>query len=556
MIITLTTDFGSADPFVGIMKGVILGIAPNAQLVDITHDIRAYDILEPAFIIDSAYRYFPDGTVHVVVVDPGVGSARRPIAAGSKGHIFVAPDNGVLSCVLQSDPTASAPSVHWINNRSLFLNSISQTFHGRDIFAPIAAHLARGTPIESVGPGIVDFVKKALPTPRPQGDRLVGTVLRVDKFGNIVTNLRRNHLSRGFSIRLRGLSITRLCSSFSEAEPGEFFEIEGSTGYNELALHQGSEAELGDTTKKLKSARAVPQQVIDFMKTLPKKALPMEVLRTTVSMLSMSDPETEDMSPEANLRKTIRLTAQTATIVTAFDRIRNGKDPVAPRADLSHAANFAYMLNGTLPNETMTKALDIALILHADHELNASTFGGRVTAATLSDIYSAVTSAVGALKGPLHGGANEAVMRMLKEIGEPSRVDAYVHDLFAQKKKISGFGHRVYHTEDPRATHLRRMSKELCERAGQSKWYEMSARIEEIMKSEKKLNANVDFYSATTYHVIGMPIDLFTPFFAVSRMSGWTAHILEQYSNNRLIRPRAEYKGPEPTLKWVPVSQR
>src|SRR5436309_1164940 len=186
----------------------------------------------------------------------------------------------------------------------------------------------------------------------------------------------------------------------------------------------------------------------------------------------------------------------------------------------------------------------------------ASTFAGRVTAATLSDIYSAVTSAVGALKGPLHGGANEAVMRMLKEIGEPSRVDAYVHDLFAQKKKISGFGHRVYHTEDPRATHLRRMSKELCERAGQSKWYEMSARIEEIMKSEKKLNANVDFYTATTYHVIGMPIDLFTPFFAVSRMSGWTAHILEQYSNNRLIRPRAEYIGPAPDLKWVPVNQR
>jgi len=229
MIITLTTDFGLADPFVGIMKGVILGIAPNAQLVDITHDIRAYDTLEPAFIIDSAYRYFPDGTVHVVVVDPGVGSARRPIAARAKGHIFVAPDNGVLSCVLQSDPTASTPSVHWINNRSLFLNSISQTFHGRDIFAPVAAHL--------------DFVKKALPTPRPQGDRLVGTVLRVDKFGNIVTNLRRNHLSRGFSIRLRGLSITRLCSSFSEAEPGEFFAIEGSTGYIELALNQGSAAD-------------------------------------------------------------------------------------------------------------------------------------------------------------------------------------------------------------------------------------------------------------------------------------------------------------------------
>jgi citrate synthase len=315
------------------------------------------------------------------------------------------------------------------------------------------------------------------------------------------------------------------------------------------------QAELDDTRKKLSSNRAVPQQIIDFIKTLPKKALPMEVLRTTVSMLSMFDSETEDMSPEANLRKAIRLTAQTGTLVTAFDRIRNGKEPVAPRQDLSYAANFAYMLNGTPPNDTMTKALDIALILHADHEWNASTFAGRVTAATLSDIYSAVTSAIGALKGPLHGGANEAVMRMLLQINDPARVDAYVRDIFAQKKKIPGFGHRVYHTEDPRATHLRRMSKEACERVG-AKWYEMSARIEEIVKTEKKLNPNVDFYSASTYYVSGMPIDLFTPFFAVSRMSGWTAHILEQYSNNRLIRPRAEYIGPSPDLKWVPVNQR
>ena len=315
-------------------------------------------------------------------------------------------------------------------------------------------------------------------------------------------------------------------------------------------------AELDDTTKKLASNRAVPQQVIDFMKTLPKKSLPMEALRTTVSMLSMFDAEAEDMSADANLRKAMRLTAQTPTLVTAFDRIRNGKEPVGPRADLSHAANFSYMLNGALPHDTMTKALDLSLILHADHELNASTFAGRVTAATLSDIYSAVTSAIGALKGPLHGGANEAVMRMLKQIGDPAKVDAYVRDIFAQKKKIPGFGHRVYHTEDPRATHLRRMSKQAGERAGQPQWYEMSARIEALVKSEKKLNPNVDFYSATTYHVIGMPIDLFTPFFAVSRMSGWTAHILEQYSNNRLIRPRAEYIGPSPDLKWVPVNQR
>jgi citrate synthase len=316
------------------------------------------------------------------------------------------------------------------------------------------------------------------------------------------------------------------------------------------------QAELDEISKQLSSNRAIPGPVIEAMRALPKKAVPMEMLRTVVSMLSMYDPEAENMSPEANLRKAIRLTAQTATIVTAFHRLRNGLEPVAPRADLNHAANYAYMLNGTPPNEAVAKALDIALILHADHEWNASTFAARVTAATLSDIYSAATSAIGALKGPLHGGANEAVMHMLLEIGEPSKVDAYVRDLFAAKKKIMGFGHRVYHTEDPRATHLRRMSKEACERSGQSKWYEMSARIEEIVKTEKKLNANVDFYSASTYYVSGMPIDLFTPFFAVSRMSGWTAHILEQYSNNRLIRPRAEYIGPAPDLKWAPINQR
>jgi citrate synthase len=214
------------------------------------------------------------------------------------------------------------------------------------------------------------------------------------------------------------------------------------------------------------------------------------------------------------------------------------------------------MLTGNDPTETIVRALDVALILHADHELNASTFAARVTAATLSDIYSAVTSGIGALKGPLHGGANEAVMRMLLTIGDISKVDAYVHDLFAQKKKIPGFGHRVYRTEDPRATHLRRMSKEACEKAGQAKWFEMSSRIEELVKTEKKINANVDFYSASTYYAAGMPIDLFTPFFAISRMSGWTAHILEQYSNNRLIRPRADYDGPAPELKWVPLSQR
>jgi citrate synthase len=317
-----------------------------------------------------------------------------------------------------------------------------------------------------------------------------------------------------------------------------------------------SAAALQDTSSKMAASRALPGPVVELMKRMPPKALPMEVLRTVVSASSMYDPEAEDMSPEANVRKAIRLTAQCATIVAAFERIRDNKPPVEPRKDLSHAGNFYYMITGNAPNDTIVKALDIALILHADHEWNASTFAARVTAATLSDMYSSVTAAIGALKGPLHGGANENVMRMLLKLGDVSKVDAYVREIFAQKKKIPGFGHRVYRTEDPRATHLRRMSREAGEREGQRKWYDMSQRIEDIVKAEKRLNPNVDFYSASTYYVIGIPIDQFTPFFAVSRMSGWTAHILEQYSNNRLIRPRAEYIGPEPNLKWVPLDQR
>lgn len=243
MIITLTTDFGLADPFVGIMKGVILSIAPNVQLVDITHEIRAYDVIEAALLLDSAYRYFPQETIHLVVVDPGVGSARRPMVAAARGHIFVGPDNGVFSFVLNTEPMAPIPPAYAITNKSLFQDRVSRTFHGRDIFAPVAAHLARGTPIESVGPRILDFVKKPLPKPRPQGDKLVGTVLRIDKFGNIITNLKREDLPRDFSIRVAGLPITRLCASFSEAEPGEFLAFEGSTGYIELALNQGSAAD-------------------------------------------------------------------------------------------------------------------------------------------------------------------------------------------------------------------------------------------------------------------------------------------------------------------------
>jgi len=241
MIITLTTDFGLADPFVGIMKGVILGIAPNVQLVDVTHEIPSYDILEAAFLVDSAYPYFPPGTIHVVVVDPGVGSVRRPMVAAANGHIFVAPDNGVLSNVLHAE-SSPAPAAYWVTNDRLFLDAVSQTFHGRDIFAPVAAHLARGTPIESVGPRIVDFMRKAPSKPNVLDGKLIGQVLRIDKFGNIITNLRRQDLPAEFSIHVASLVITRLCSSFSEADPGEYFAIEGSTGYIELALNHGSAA--------------------------------------------------------------------------------------------------------------------------------------------------------------------------------------------------------------------------------------------------------------------------------------------------------------------------
>jgi hypothetical protein len=244
MIITLSTDFGLSDPFVGIMKGVILRIAPDAQLVDITHDIHSYDTSEATFVIDSVYRYFPPATIHVVVVDPGVGSARRPIAAYTKGQYFVAPDNGLLSSVLAPAECEAAPAVFEISNDALFEHPVSHTFHGRDIFAPTAAHLASGTPIESVGKPIVDFITKPLPLPRPSGpNRLLATVLRVDKFGNIITNLRSEHLQRDFRIEIAGIEITHRCNSFSEAKPGEFFAIDGSAGFIEIALNQGSAAE-------------------------------------------------------------------------------------------------------------------------------------------------------------------------------------------------------------------------------------------------------------------------------------------------------------------------
>jgi 2-methylcitrate synthase len=315
--------------------------------------------------------------------------------------------------------------------------------------------------------------------------------------------------------------------------------------------------ELKELRERLAEERKLDASIINLLRTAPRHALPMDVLRTAVSALALYDAEEKSNDREANVHKAIRLTSQVAMIVAAYDRIRKGKDVVEPDRMLSHAANFLLMLNGEAPSSTAERALDIALILHADHELNASTFAARVTAATLSDMHSAITSAIGALKGPLHGGANEAVFQILQAI-ESSDADPvdYVNGMLAQKKKIPGFGHRVYHTEDPRATHLRQMSRDLGKSSGQAKWFEISHKIEEFVKADRKLNANVDFYSASTYHTLGIDTDLFTPVFAVSRVSGWTAHVIEQLDDNRLIRPRAEYVGPSYPQHWVRVDQR
>jgi citrate synthase len=319
-----------------------------------------------------------------------------------------------------------------------------------------------------------------------------------------------------------------------------------------------TKAELGDLQSQLAAARTLPESIIRLMRSLPAVD-GMDALRTLTSALAHYDAEANDSTPQAQYRKAVRLTAQCGSIVATWGRLQAGGGPIAPDPALGHAANFLYMLSGERPNATAVRAFDVALILHADHELNASTFAARVAAATLTDIYSAVVAAVGTLKGPLHGGANAEVMKMLLDLGQTAsgdRIDEFVRGKFARKEKISGFGHRVYKTEDPRATHLRRMSQELGKRAGNTAWYDMSQRIEAMVKAEKKLNPNVDFYSASMYYTLGIPIDLYTPIFAVSRMSGWTAHVLEQYANNRLIRPRADYTGPEYPQRFIPIEQR
>jgi citrate synthase len=316
-----------------------------------------------------------------------------------------------------------------------------------------------------------------------------------------------------------------------------------------------TQSQLDEVRQQLVANRALPAQILELMHALPQTTAPMDVLRTSVSALSAFDPNLQDKSTEANFQRAIRLTAVLPTIVMSWEHIRNGHEPVAPLSDGSHAANLLYMLKGKPADDYSTHVMDVALILHADHELNASTFAGRVAAGTLADMYASVTAAIGALSGPLHGGANEQVIRMLLQIGEPAKAEAFIHDALANKKRIMGFGHRVYRTDDPRATHLRVMSKELGERNGETRWYEMSRTIEQVVKEQKGLYANVDFYSASVYYTLGIPIELDTPIFACSRIAGWTAHILEQYANNRLIRPRAEYVGPKVTL-YVPLEQR
>lgn len=319
--------------------------------------------------------------------------------------------------------------------------------------------------------------------------------------------------------------------------------------------------ELNALRSDLDAHRAIPEPALNLIRQFPHEVAPMDAIRTAVSLIAFYDPDKTDNSLEANRRKAVRLTAQLGTLVATLDRLRNGKEPIAPKTGLSTAENFLYQLTGELPDSVAARALDVALILHADHELNASTFAARVTVATLTDMYSGVVSALGTLAGPLHGGANVNVMHLLSEIGTPDRADEVVSSMLAQGKKIPGIGHRVYRALDPRAVSLRDMSKKLAETSGDSKWYEISEKVQEaadkalMAKGKTTLKANVDFFSASVYHVLHIPTDQFTPVFAISRVAGWTAHILEQYANNRLIRPRAIYVGPR-DLTVDPIANR
>ena len=321
-------------------------------------------------------------------------------------------------------------------------------------------------------------------------------------------------------------------------------------------LELPTEEQLAELKKQIAENMELPKEILEMLKKFPKENVhPMAILRSAVSSLGLYDEEADVMDKDANYRKAIRLQAKMPAIVASYARLRKGLEPVSPRTDLGFAANFLYMLNGEEPEDVEVEAFNKALVLHADHELNASTFTARVCVATLSDVYSGITAAIGALKGPLHGGANEQVMKMLTDIGSIENTESYIHEKLNNKEKIMGFGHRVYRKGDPRAKHLREMSRKLTEITGETHWYEISRKIEDIVTSEKGLPPNVDFYSASVYHSLGIDHDLFTPIFAVSRVSGWLAHILEQYDNNRLIRPRSEYTGPGKQT-YVPIEKR
>ena len=349
----------------------------------------------------------------------------------------------------------------------------------------------------------------------------------------------------GSVLTYRGISIDEL------AEKASYEEVVYLLWYGKLPTR----AELDDFNKQLGNSGAIPEAVQQMIKNFPHNSHPMDTLRTAISALGLYDPDTAEMSHEANIRKAIRLTAQTPTVVAAIHRAKNNLEFVQPRPDYSIAANFLYMLDDKEPDAIAVKAIDTALVLHADHELNASTFCARETVSTLTDMHSGIVSAIGTLKGPLHGGANEAVMKMLLKVGSVDKIDQFIHDALANREKIMGFGHRVYKNGDPRAKHLRRMSENLGKLKGDTRWYEMSVRIDEAVTRDKGLLPNVDFYSASTYYTLGIPIELFTPVFACSRISGWVAHILEQYADNRLIRPRAEYTGPI-DQHYIPIEER
>ena len=337
-------------------------------------------------------------------------------------------------------------------------------------------------------------------------------------------------------------------------------ELAGKVCFEEVIhlLHRGhlpNRQELQELKATLASFRELPAGIIDILKSLPRQTPPMHAIRTAVSALGCFDPEAEDEALDAQRQKAKRLIARIPIITAYFHRIRQGKSLLPPDASLGEAANFLYLIDAEKPSAEKESTMDLCYVLHADHGMNASTFSARVTIATLSDMYSAITSAIGTLKGPLHGGANEGVIKMLREIGSVDKVDSYIADALAQKKKIMGIGHRVYKTLDPRAPHLKKMAQILSAKLGEAKWIQMSERIAEIMLREKNLNANVDFYSATVYYSLGIPTDLFTPVFAIARTAGWTAHVLEQLANNRLIRPQSVYTGPT-NLKVVPIDQR